>query len=282
MAVGEAHGGLPVPSGAGEAIRAWRARRRVSQLDLALRTGVSTKHISFIETGRSTPTRDMITRLAEQLDIPLRDRNKLLLLNGYAPAYPERDLDDPELESVRGALHQVLRGHEPYPAALVDRVWNLVDANESLALFTVDVSAELLEGPVNVLRLSLHPDGMAPRIDNLPEWRAHVLDRLRRQIDATDDPELRDLHSELRTYPCVTSGHDMSAMDRRSIAVPLRYRSERGRLTFVSTTAVFGTPLDVTVSELAVEAFFPADAATMRALAGGVTGAGEPAFGDPV
>ncbi|SNR28053.1 hypothetical protein SAMN06265360_101159 [Haloechinothrix alba] len=243
---------------------------------------MSTKHISFIETGRSIPTAEMITRLAEQLDIPLRERNKLLLLNGHAPAYPESELDGPELESVRDAIHRVLRGHEPYPAVLVDRTWNLVDANESISLFTVDVSDELLEWPVNVLRLSLHPDGMAPRIDNLPEWRAHVLDRLRRQIDATDDAALRELLDELRTYPCVARAPDTSAMDGGAVAVPLRYRSERGRLTFVSTTTVFGTPLDVTVAELAVEAFFPADAATTRALAGGAIGTGEPAFGDPV
>ena len=168
------------PQHAGDLLRQWRQRRRLSQLDLASAADVSSRHLSFVETGRSRPTSDMILRLAEHLDVPLRDRNTLLLAGGYAPAYPERGLAEPELQAVRKALQGVLKGHEPYPAVVVNRWWELVEANAGIALFTRHVKPELLHPPVNVLRLSLHPDGMAPRIANLPEWRAHLLDRLRR------------------------------------------------------------------------------------------------------
>ena len=186
---------------AGDLIREWRQRRRLSQLDLAIAANVSSRHLSFVETGRSRPTSEMILHLAEHLEVPLRDRNALLLAGGFAPAYPERGLAEPELQAVRNALKRVLDGHEPYPAAVVNRWWELVDANAGIALFTGGVSPELLAPPVNVLRLSLHPDGMAPRIANLPEWRAHLLTRLHRQAEATGDQRLAALHDELSAYP---------------------------------------------------------------------------------
>ncbi len=186
---------------AGDLLREWRQRRRLSQLDLAIAADVSSRHLSFVETGRARPSSEMILHLADHLDIPLRDRNALLLAGGYAPAYPERGLAEPELQAVRAALRQILAGHEPYPAVVVNRWWELVDANAGSGLFTRDVASHLLTPPVNVLRLSLHPDGMARRIANLPEWRAHLLARLGRQAEATGDARLAGLHEELAAYP---------------------------------------------------------------------------------
>jgi transcriptional regulator with XRE-family HTH domain len=248
---------------AGDLIREWRQRRRLSQLDLAIAANVSSRHLSFVETGRSRPTSEMILHLAEHLDVPLRDRNALLLAGGFAPAYPERGLAEPELQAVRDALKRVLDGHEPYPAAVVNRWWELVDANAGIALFTGDVSPELLEPPVNVLRLSLHPDGMAPRIANLPEWRAHLLARLHRQAEVTGDQRLAALHEELSAYPGGLS-RPPGPVD---VVVPLRYRAAGAELSFLSITAVIGTPMDVTVEELAIESFYPADPQTAKALA---------------
>jgi len=255
---------------AGDLLREWRQRRRLSQLDLAIAANVSARHLSFVETGRSRPTTEMILHLAEHLEVPLRDRNALLLAGGYAPAYPERGLAEPELQAVQAALKQVLAGHEPYPAVVVNRWWELVDANSGIAIFTNHVAPELLQPPVNVLRLSLHPDGMAPRIVNLPEWRAHVLTRLHRQAQATGDHRLTDLHDELRAYPGGESDRPPPATD---VVVPLRYRSDegdkndKGELSFISLTTILGTPMDVTVEELAIESFYPADERTARALA---------------
>ena len=248
---------------AGDLIREWRQRRRLSQLDLAIAANVSSRHLSFVETGRSRPTSEMILHLAEHLDVPLRDRNALLLAGGYAPAYPERTLAAPELRAVQGALARVLAGHEPYPAAVVNRWWELVDANAGIGLFTGGVSPALLEPPVNVLRLSLHPDGMAPRIANLPEWRAHLLTRLHRQAEATGDQRLFTLHDELKAYP----GGQGASPAVTDVVVPLRYRTPRAELSFLSITAVIGTPMDVTVEELAIESFYPADDQTAAALA---------------
>ena len=248
---------------AGDLIREWRQRRRLSQLDLAIAANVSSRHLSFVETGRSRPTSEMILHLAEHLDVPLRDRNALLLAGGFAPAYPERGLAEPELQAVRNALKRVLDGHEPYPAAVVNRWWELVDANAGIALFTGGVSPELLEPPVNVLRLSLHPDGMAPRIANLPEWRAHLLARLHRQAEATGDHRLISLHEELSAYP----GGLGRPPGPAEVVVPLRYRTPQTELCFLSITAVIGTPMDVTVEELAIESFYPADDQTAAALA---------------
>jgi transcriptional regulator with XRE-family HTH domain len=252
-------------TGVGDLLREWRQRRHLSQLDLAIEAGISSRHLSFVETGRAKPTSEMILRLAAQLDVPLRDRNKLLLAGGYAPAYPEHAMTEPELRAVRTALASVLKGHEPYPAALINRHWELVDANAPIALFTSGAAPHLLEPPVNVLRLSLHPEGMAPRILNLAQWRAHLLDRLQRQVRATGDPVLAGLHAELTGYP---GGPEASQpAETAHPVVPLRYRSmDSGDLSFISITAVLGTPMDVTVEELVIESFYPADGQTARAL----------------
>jgi transcriptional regulator with XRE-family HTH domain len=249
---------------AGDLLREWRQRRRLSQLDLAIAANVSSRHLSFVETGRSRPTSQMILHLAEHLDVPLRDRNALLLAGGFAPAYPERGLAEPELTAVRTALTRVLAGHEPYPAVVVNRWWELVDANSGIALFTRHVRPVLLEPPVNVLRLSLHPDGMAPRIANLPEWRAHLLARLHRQAQATGDTRLAHLHDELKAYP----GGESEQPQATDVVVPLRYRGDREELSFISITAMVGTPMDVTVEELVIESFYPADQKTAQALSG--------------
>jgi len=247
----------------GVLLRDWRRRRRLSQMDLALEAGVSTRHLSFVETGRSRPSPQMLAHLAEQLDVPLRDRNRLLLAAGYAPAYRERALDEPEMGPVRAALDRVLSAHEPYPAVVVDRGWNLVAANASVGTLLEGVAPHLLEPPANVLRLSLHPEGMAPHILNLGEWRAHLLERLGRQVALTGDAELAALHEELATYP---APEEHATGDE--IAVPLRVRTDAGDLAFVSTVATFGTAVDITAAELSIESFFPADAATAEALRG--------------
>jgi transcriptional regulator with XRE-family HTH domain len=250
----------------GALLREWRERRRRSQLDLALDADVSTRHLSFVETGRSTPSREMVLRLAEQLELPLRERNQLLLAAGYAPAYSESPLDAQQMTAVRGALRQVLGGHEPYPALVVDRTWNLVDANRSVALFTAGLPPELLQPPINVLRASLHPAGMAPRIVNLGEWRAHLLGRLRRQVAITADPPLAALYDELRAYPCDQPEPEGELPGPRDVVVPLRIRHDGGELSFFSIVAAFGTPLDITVAELAIESFFPANPETAAVL----------------
>jgi transcriptional regulator with XRE-family HTH domain len=252
------------PPQAGELLREWRLRRRLSQLDLAIQADVSSRHLSFVETGRAKPTSEMILRLAEHLDVPLRDRNVLLLAGGYAPAYQERGLADPELKSIQAALKRILAAHRPYPAAVVNRWWELVDANDGIALFTSQVAVELLTPPVNVLRVSLHPEGMAPRIVNLPEWRAHLLARLYHQAEATGDPRLFRLYHELEAYP----GGQSRRPSPGGVVVPLRYEGDQGELSFISMTAVVGTPMDITVEELAIESFYPADEATAAALAG--------------
>lgn len=253
---------LPV----GAQLRAWRSRRRLSQLDLALEADISARHLSFLETGRSRPSRGMLLRLADRLAIPARDRNLLLVAAGFAPALPERSLDDPALAEARRAVELVLKAHEPFPALAVDRHWQLVAANAGVAPLLTDAAPELLAPPVNVLRLSLHPDGVAPRIANLGEWRAHILHRLEAQVAASGDPVLAELLSELRGYP---GGARHSADGYGGVAVPLRIRAGDKVLSFLSTTTMFGTPIDVTLAELAIEAFLPADEATAAALLGG-------------
>jgi transcriptional regulator with XRE-family HTH domain len=249
----------------GTLLRDWRRRRRLSQLDLALEAGVSARHLSFLETGRAKPSREMVLHLSEQLDVPLRDRNRLLLAAGFAPAFEERAIDAPEMAPVREALDKILTGHEPYPALVVDRWWNLRAANRSIAMFTEPIPARLMEPPVNVLRVSLHPDGMASRILNYGEWRAHLLDRLRRQVAVTADERLAELLAEVSAYPGETGEVDGSGSE---IAVPLRYDAGGRELTFFSTIATFGTAVDITLEELAIEAFFPADRATADYLLG--------------
>jgi transcriptional regulator with XRE-family HTH domain len=254
----------------GPLLRDWRRRRRLSQLDLALEAGVSARHLSFVETGRSRPSPQMVLHLAEELEVPLRDRNQLMLAAGYAPVYSERGLNDPEMGSVRDALDLILGAHEPFPAAVVDRDWNLVAANRSVALLTEGVAPELLEPPVNVMRASLHPRGMAPRIVNFGEWRAHMLERLARQVTLTGDESLAALYEEVSEYPSAPTGESVDS-EGLGIFVPLRIRSGDGELAFFSTVAVFGTAVDITVSELAIESFFPADAQTADAVRRAVT-----------
>lgn len=255
-----ANGPLPV----GHLLRDWRRRRHLTQLELAELADTSTRHVSFIETGRSLPSRAMLMRLADRLDVPLRERNALMASAGLAAVYRERPLDDPAMAQVRTAVELVLAGHEPYPALAVDRHWTMLAANRAIAPLLAGVAPALLAPPVNVLRLSLHPDGLASRIANLGQWRAHVLLRLHHQAAATGDPVLHSLHDEIAAYP-----HPDEAIGDEplaSVVVPLQLRTPAGVLSFVSTTTVFGTPMDITVSELAIESFFPADAATGAAL----------------
>lgn len=252
----------------GELLRQWREHRRISQLDLSITANISTRHLSFVETGRAKPSREMVLRLGEHLDVPLRERNRLLLAAGYAPVYRESTLDDPEMSAARQALRQVLAGHEPYPAIVVDRMWNLVEANSSVSLLTAGAAPELLAPLPNVLRIALHPRGMAPRVINLGELRADLLGRLRRQVAATADPELAALLDEIRDYPCDQPVPEVEIPSRDSIFVPLRLRHEDAELSFFSTIATFGAPLDVTLSELAIESFYPADRATGEYLRG--------------
>ncbi|WP_062632472.1 helix-turn-helix domain-containing protein [Caballeronia arationis] len=254
----------------GALLREWRQRRRLSQLDLAGDAQVSTRHLSFVESGRSVPSREMLMRLAEQLDVPLRERNTLFVAAGYAPLYRERNLADPQLSAARRAVDLVLKGHEPYPALAVDRHWTMVAANAAVAPLVALADPALLEGPVNVLRLSLHPKGLANAIVNWHEWRAHLLARVRRQVDVSGDPVLADLLGELESYPApLQAGAGFAHSPNGEIdavVVPFRLRTATGVLSFFSTTTVFGTPVDITLSELAIEAFFPADAGTAAAL----------------
>jgi transcriptional regulator with XRE-family HTH domain len=251
----------------GALLREWRERRRLSQLDLSCDAGISTRHLSFLETGRAQPSREMLLHLAEELKVPLRARNALLLAAGFAPAYAERSLDDPALQGVRRTIERVLEAHEPFPALVVDRGWRMLAANRAIAPLLVGVAPELLEPPVNVLRVSLHPNGLGPRIANFGEWRGHILERLRSQVEATADPELKALMDELAGYPPPAKSAPYAVEDYGGVAVPMQLRTEAfGLLSFFSTTTVFGTPLDITLSELALETFLPADAATAEAL----------------
>ncbi len=250
----------------GELLREWRERRRLSQLDLSIQADISTRHLSFVETGRSRPTPTMIIKLTEELDVPLRERNTLLLAAGYAPAYPEHGLDEPELGSVRTALRQVLAGHEPNPAVLINRWWEMLDSNSGADMLAEGCAPWLLEPPANVLRLSLHPDGLAPRIANLAEWRAHLLTQLQHRARSLGDGRLMDLHSELAGYPGGQFAGMKAAPLATGVVLPLRYRRGDQELSFFSISASVSTATDVTVEELAIEAFYPADAATTAAL----------------
>lgn len=251
----------------GGLLRSWRERRRLSQLALSADAGVSTRHLSYVETGRSRPSRELVLHLAEHLDVPLRERNALLLAAGYAPAYGERSFDAPELHAVRQALDLVLTAHEPYPALVVDGGWNLVSANRPALVVLADgVAPWLLEPPANVLRATLHPDGMAPRISNLPEWSGDLLARLRREADASGDARLHALYAELIALPGVAPEPPPGSADLGAVAVPLRLRWHDTELALLSTIATFGTALDVTLAELALEAFLPADPDTATAL----------------
>ena len=258
------HGPQPV----GVMLREWRQRRRMSQLDLALEADISTRHLSFVETGRSQPSREMLLHLAERLEIPLRERNVLLTAAGFAAVFHERPLSDPAMQAARRAIDLVLAGHEPYPAIAIDRHWNLVAANAVVPLLLQGVDASLLEPPVNVLRLSVHPKGLAPRLANLAQWRAHLLARLHHQVQLTADPVLTALLAEVQEYPMPPGAapHLGAEPDYAGVVVPFQLITPAGTLSFLGTTTLFGTPVEVTLSELAIESFFPADAATAQAL----------------
>ena len=249
----------------GPLLRTWRERRRLSQLELAGRAGVSARHLSFVETGRSKPSREMVLHLAEELDVPLRDRNALLAAAGFAAVYPEHAIEAPEMQSVREAIDLVLAAHEPYPAVVVDRHWQLVGANASIGVLVEGIADHLLAPPANVLRASLHPQGLAPRIRNLDVWSAHLMTRLRRQIDLAGDIEMASLYDELRSYPGVVTG-DRGGHGGLTGSNRVVVTLEVDDLAFFSTITTFGTAVDITVAELAVEAFFPADASTAAAL----------------
>jgi transcriptional regulator with XRE-family HTH domain len=249
--------GSPTPH-AGDHIRAWRQRRRMSQMELALEAEVSTRHLSFVETGRAQPSRRMILTLADRLEIPMRERNLVLVAGGYAPMYPERGLEAPEMRGALEVIDLVLKGHLPYPAFAIDRRWNILSSNRSLPRIYDGVAPELLAAPVNALRLTLHPDGMARKILNLEEWRGHVLSRLRAQLAATADEALAELYAELKGY----GGEPAPAAGEGRPLIPFRLMSEAGPMSFLTTTMTFDSPLDVTLSELMIECFFPADAET--------------------
>lgn len=249
----------------GEQLREWRRRRHLSQEELAGLAGISSRHLSFLETGRSAPSRAMLLRLSDRLDVPLRERNRMFAAAGYAPVYGERPLDDAGLDAARRTIELVLRGHEPFPALAIDRHWRMHAANRALAPFLLGVAPQLLQPPINVLRLSLHPQGVAPRVANLGQWRAHLLHRLQQQVDSTGDRVLEDLLHELRGYPGPVPEEEL---EPNAVAIPMRLHSQFGELAFLSTTTVFGTPVEVTLSELAIESFFPADLHTAEVMRG--------------
>jgi transcriptional regulator with XRE-family HTH domain len=258
----------PADKGIGPLLRAWRERRRVSQLELALRADSSARHISFVETGRSRPSEEMVLRLAEHLDVPVRERNALLLAAGYAPHYPETPLDDPALDALREGLERLIQCYEPYPALVVDATYDVVAANRGIAMFLAGIPESLLQPPLNAMRLTLHPEGMAPRIRNLREWRGHLLAQMERQIALHRSGPLRALYEEVAAYP-VPDRDDDGDEQAESVpyfALPMRIEHEGRVLSFVSSISTFNTPMDVTVAELAIETFLPADPATVKYL----------------
>ncbi|MCL3992570.1 helix-turn-helix domain-containing protein [Streptomyces lavenduligriseus] len=258
--------------GVGPLLRAWRERRRVSQLELALRAGSSARHISFIETGRSRPSEEMVLRLAERLQVPVRERNALLLAAGYAPRYAETPLDDPALEGLRDGLERLIRGYEPYPALVVDAGYTVVAANRGVETLLAGVPEKLLSPAPNAMRLTLHPEGLAPRILNLRQWRGHLLAQMEREIALHRSDRLRALYEEVAAYPVPEEEPDAEPAEPvPSFALPLRVEHDGRILSFVSSISTFNTPMDITVAELAVETLLPADRATadhLRALAG--------------
>jgi transcriptional regulator with XRE-family HTH domain len=253
----------PEPVHIGEHLRQWRQRRHLSQLDLAGDAEISTRHLSFVETGRAAPSRDMVLKLAERLNVPLRERNMMLVAAGFAPAFPQRAFDDPALKSARAAIDLVLRAHEPSPALAYDRHWNLVSANRMVMPLLTIVPQRLLTPPVNILRLALHPEALAGHTVNVAEWCGHLLERLRRQCEATADPGLIKLYRELKAYPLPARSVPLPP---DNVAIPFKLRFGGDVLSFMSATMIFGTPVDVTLSELALETFFPADEFTTERL----------------
>ena len=254
----------------GDHLREWRQRRHLSQLDLAGDAEISARHLSFVETGRAAPSREMVLKLAERLEVPLRERNVLLVAAGFAPAFQQRSLDDPALESARAAIDLVLRAHEPNPALAYDRHWNLVSSNRMMMPLIASVPQRLLTPPINIFRLALHPEALAPQTVNIAEWGGHLLERLRRQCETTADPGLIKLYAELKTYPIPARS---GPLPPDSVAIPFKLRFGGDVLSFMSATMIFGTPVDVTLSELALETLFPADEFTadrLRIMAAGL------------
>ena len=262
------HGDQPNSTvGFGEHLRIWRHRRRLSQEELAAAAGISTRHLSFVETGRANPSREMVLRLTKELEVPLRERNASLVAAGYAPMYRERSLDEPGLATAKRAVELILKCHEPFPTLAIDRHWNLIAANRMVPHLFKKVDQSLLQAPINVLRLTLHPMGLAPKIINLAQWRAHLFERLCHQIAVTADPVLMALLADLRNLPMPENKEDEFLQDEHmSIAVPLKFRGRSGVLSFISTTTIFGSPVDVTLQELALETFLPLDEFTMQAM----------------
>ncbi|MGK5730003.1 helix-turn-helix domain-containing protein [Streptomyces sp. URMC 124] len=255
--------------GVGPLLRAWRERRRISQLELALRADSSARHISFIETGRSRPSQEMVLRLADHLDVPVRERNALLVAAGYAPVYPERPLDDPAMGGLREGLERLLTSYEPFPALVVDSTYEVRAANRGIAMLLEGVAPSLLAPPLNAMRLTMHPAGLAPRIRNYHEWRAHLLHQMERRLALVRSPALRALYDEVSAYPLPDSGRERARREGDvPFALPLVIDHAGRTLSFVSTIATFNTPMDVTVSELAIETFLPADPETARLLGG--------------
>ena len=251
---------------AGVLLRDWRRRRNLSQLELASRAGVSTRHVSFVETGRSRPTPGMIIRLCDELAVPLREQNRVLLAGGFAPAHPEHRLSEPPMADIAEAIEAILSSHLPYPALVIDPAWDLVSANDAVYVILDGVAPRLLEPPVNVIRLSLDPEGLAPMIRNLDEWRGHLIARLRHEYDVSRDDRLAAIIEEY------ADGTKSSPQQTPGVVVPLRLMVGDDEARLWSTTTVFGTPREVTVSELAIEAFYPADAATRHLLSARASG----------
>jgi transcriptional regulator with XRE-family HTH domain len=250
----------------GELLRSWRRRRGFSQLQLSLVAAVSTRHLSFIETGRAHPSREMTLHLAERLRIPLGERNNLLLAAGFAPAYRARALNDEEMAPARAAIERFLRAHEPYPALILDNHWNLITSNDAASHLTDGVTPELLTPPANVLRVALHPNGMAAFTVNFADWSSQILHRLREQALLSGDPDLKALYDELRAYPNVKDVLPAANVVSSQILLPLRLRRGENVLSFLSTKTVFETPIDITLAGLAIEAFYPADDQTAALL----------------
>ncbi|WP_328382960.1 helix-turn-helix transcriptional regulator [Streptomyces sp. NBC_00400] len=250
-------------TGVGSLLREWRDRRRISQLELALRADSSARHISFIETGRSRPSQEMVLRLAEHLDVPVRERNALLIAAGYAPTFPETPLDDPSMAALRSGLERLLTGYEPFPALVVDGTYHVQAANRGVTVLLDGIAPALLQPPLNSMRLTMHPDGLAPRIRNYREWRSHLLAQMERQLALMRSPRLRALYDEVSAYPLPPGGREKAAFGEHApFALPMMLEHDNTVLSFISTIATFNTPMDVTVSELAVETLLPADPET--------------------
>ncbi|WCH95396.1 helix-turn-helix transcriptional regulator [Streptomyces moderatus] len=257
----------PTGQGVGPLLRAWREQRRVSQLELALRADSSARHISFLETGRSRPSEEMVLRLAEHLEVPVRERNALLLAAGYAPHYPETPLDDPALDALRAGMEQLIQGYEPYPALVVDAMYNVQAANRGVLMLLDHIPEHLLQPPLNAMRLTLHPDGLAPRIRNLREWRGHLLAQMQRQIALHRSEPLRELYEEVAAYPVPADAPGAEPDEPVPyFALPMQIEHEGRVLSFISSISTFNTPMDVTVAELAIETLLPADPATVKYL----------------